>query len=106
MSRQRQKGREIRVGIDCAIDGADQPRLLDELAVLNAVQVGCEEAVLPVQGIVAAGRRLDQRDAAGEIGLGIEQIDDPVDEAAQEIAAAELHDAFGVTLGIGTDLTI
>ena len=102
LTRQRQiSGGEVLIGIDRALDGADQPRLFDDVAILNAVQISREQAILLVQRVIGPRRRLHDDDAASEVGLGIEHIDDPIDEAAQKIAAAELHDALGIAFSIG-----
>ena len=70
------------------------------LAVLYAMQPGGEEAVLRVQVGVAAGRGFDQGDTGVKVGFVVQRIDDPVDESAQEVAAAKLNDALGAARAI------
>ena len=60
------------------------------------MQPGGEQAILGIQRLVATGRGFDQDDACAEVRFVIQHIHQPIDEAAQKVAAAELHDALGL----------
>ena len=93
------KGHEIRValvGIDGPVDAGDELGAGDRFALLSAGQGQVKEPILFVQLVVdrrraAMGGGLDDDRAAAEARLGVQPIQHPGDETAQEVAAAKQH---------------
>ena len=92
------------VWVEAAADGGDEASGLDGLAVLDAAEEDGVEAVLLVErGDLTGGEWLDDGDAATEEAALVEDVDHPVGKGAEEVAFAELDDAFGKRRGAGAE---
>ena len=89
----------VAVGLETPLDAGDDALVFGWGAVLHAAEDQRVEPVLRVDEVGGALRqRLNQLDHSVELARFVGLVDHPVDEGAQEVAFAELHDLDRILL--------